>query len=76
MAFHPKHLCKNCGIKYEDHGCDKYPDKCPAITFWGKMKPFPNWPISTKDQIKAGELFDKRIDRWWASSNTTFSPIS
>lgn len=57
-------ICSNCGKRGEQHrGVD---GKCPG------PGPEPKWPKTIRDEVKAGDLFDKRMARYWSQNKTYF----
>ena len=64
--YHPRHLCSNCLQKFEDHRTSDR--KCP-----GKKEP--KWPTTIKDEDRAGEVFDKRMEKFWSENKTYFKPV-
>lgn len=70
--FHDLHHCATCGGRKEEH-LDR--QKCPPFSQWGRVKPFPKWPKTIKDEAKAGALFDKRIKAYWTANDSFFRPV-
>ncbi len=77
MTYHDKHLCKHCLHAFEQHGPSTNklgkPFACPQ----GNAR-FPKYPhayAKKHGEIKAGELWDHRITRYWGVLGTTFSPV-
>lgn len=70
-TYHENHLCANCGDKYGRHAGRGNPhapeETCPS-------GPFPKWPTTIQDEKRAGEVFDRRVKRFWETSGTTFQP--
>lgn len=69
--YHPNHLCRVCGQKFENHAGRGNPhvaeNTCPS----GK---FPKWPTTIDDEQAAGVEFDRRVAAFWKASGSTFQP--
>lgn len=68
----PAHRCRYCGERFDNHAAPNNPIRPEGCPKDGK---FPTWPKSVRNEKKAGELYDKRIARFWRARKTTFTPI-
>ena len=68
-----RHLCRHCGMRLGMHGGKDNPFRpwaCPGA------KDFPRWPLTIKDETRAGQVYNKRLERFWTRRNTRFEPVS
>jgi hypothetical protein len=69
-TLHPKHRCRACGARLEQHVGIDYTPKPLACPPHGVK--FPSWPSTVKDESKAGALFDKRVADYWQKSGSVW----
>lgn len=65
---HQDTRCRHCARPLRDHGGRENPHRAYACP--GKKEP--RWP-KIQDERSAGELFDRRLAKFWAERSTSFS---
>ncbi len=65
--------CTHCGARKEQHGSAENPVRAFACPGPGTE---PRWPTTIKDERRAGEVFDRRLARFWSERSTTFQGVS
>lgn len=81
-AIHPKHKCRNCGCRQEQHrgGSVESPKhNCPPCDAWGHPKAFPRTTYEEDQAYGKRGAYDnywKRVDAYWDSSLTEFEAMS